>query len=157
MANEEQESPGIIPIPPPLIYAGPLVAGLGARRILPGIPLPRPLRKILGALLVCGGAALSVWFFLTMQQAETPVDPRKPVRTLVVNGPFQFTRNPGYLGMTAIYSGVALLANALSALLLLPGVLTVITRGVVEREERYLERRFGEPYRAYTARVRRWI
>lgn len=157
MANEQQESPQVIPIPPPLVYAGTLVIGLRFRRLLPGIPLPRLLRQILGALLLSGGAALSAWFFLTMRQADTPVNPRKPVRQLVVDGPFQLTRNPGYLGMAAIYSGVALLVNALSAILLLPGVLLIITRGVIKREEQYLERRFGDAYRSYMAHVHRWL
>jgi protein-S-isoprenylcysteine O-methyltransferase Ste14 len=52
---------------------------------------------------------------------------------------------------------LARLANALWAILLLPAVLLVIQRGVIEREERYLERRFGEEYLRYKARVRRWI
>jgi protein-S-isoprenylcysteine O-methyltransferase Ste14 len=77
------------------------------------------------------------------------------VTALVVEGPFRLTRNPGYLGTGAVYAGAALLANALSALLVLPAVLAVIQRGVVEREERYLERRFGASYRTYRQRVHR--
>jgi protein-S-isoprenylcysteine O-methyltransferase Ste14 len=157
MTSAEPESPGIIPVPPPAVFAGPLIIGLSVRRLLPGVPLPRLLRRVFGGLLLIGGAALAAWFFRTMQQAETPVDPRKPVRALVVEGPFQFTRNPGYLGMATICAGVPLMANSLPSLLLLPVALAVITKGVIEREEAYLERRFGEPYRDYKARVRRWF
>jgi protein-S-isoprenylcysteine O-methyltransferase Ste14 len=74
-----------------------------------------------------------------------------------MEGPFRHTRNPGYLSLTMIYAGLASLANALWAILLLPAALLVIQRGVIEREERYLERRFGEEYLRYKARVRRWI
>jgi protein-S-isoprenylcysteine O-methyltransferase Ste14 len=76
---------------------------------------------------------------------------------MVTQGPFQYTRNPAYLSMTMIYTGISSLANALWAILLLPVALQVIQRGVIEREERYLERKFGEEYLRYKARVRRWI
>ncbi len=56
-----------------------------------------------------------------------------------------------------IYAGIASLSNALWAVLLLPVALAVIRRGVIEREERYLERKFGDEYLGYKARVRRWI
>jgi protein-S-isoprenylcysteine O-methyltransferase Ste14 len=59
--------------------------------------------------------------------------------------------------MATIYAGIACLANALWAILLLPTVLKVIQRTVIEREERYLERAFGEEYLSYKTRVRRWI
>jgi protein-S-isoprenylcysteine O-methyltransferase Ste14 len=59
--------------------------------------------------------------------------------------------------MTMIYTGIASLANALWAILLLPMALLVIQRGVIEREERYLERKFGDEYLSYKAHVRRWI
>ena len=66
-------------------------------------------------------------------------------------------RNPAYLAMTLIYAGIASLANALWATLLLPVALLVIQRGVIEREERYLEGKFGEEYLSSKERVRRWI
>ena len=68
-----------------------------------------------------------------------------------------FTRNPLYLSMTLIYGGITARANALPAALLLPLVLNLMRRGVIEREERYLERKFGEEYLGYKARVGRWI
>jgi protein-S-isoprenylcysteine O-methyltransferase Ste14 len=56
-----------------------------------------------------------------------------------------------------LYAGIAILRNALWAILLLPLVLYVMQREVIEREERYLERTFGEEYLAYKRRVRRWV
>ncbi len=97
------------------------------------------------------------WFLRTMRRADTPVDPREPVSRLVTTGPFRYTRNPAYLALTMIYTGVASLAYALSCMLLLPAVVLVMQRGVIEREESYLEDRFGEDYLRYKAQVRRWI
>jgi protein-S-isoprenylcysteine O-methyltransferase Ste14 len=92
-----------------------------------------------------------------MKRAGTNVDPREPTTTIVTGGPYRFTRNPLYLSMTLVYAGITALANALPAALLLPAVLAFMRRGVIEREERYLERKFGDEYMDYKARVRRWI
>jgi protein-S-isoprenylcysteine O-methyltransferase Ste14 len=92
-----------------------------------------------------------------MRRAGTPANPYKPVSHMVTGGPFHYTRNPAYLAMTMIYTGIAGLANALWAILLLPVALLMIQRGVIEREERYLEHKFGEEYLRYKAQVRRWI
>jgi protein-S-isoprenylcysteine O-methyltransferase Ste14 len=85
------------------------------------------------------------------------VDPREPTTAVVTDGPYRFTRNPLYLSMTLIYVGITALANALAPVLLLPVVLQVMSRGVIEREEHYLERKFGAEYLSYKARVRRWL
>jgi protein-S-isoprenylcysteine O-methyltransferase Ste14 len=92
-----------------------------------------------------------------MRQADTPTNPYKPVSHVATGGPFRYTRNPGYLSMAMIYAGIAARANALWAILVLPVALLVIQRGVIEREERYLERKFGEEYLRYKTTVRRWI
>jgi protein-S-isoprenylcysteine O-methyltransferase Ste14 len=75
----------------------------------------------------------------------------------VAEGPYRFTRNPIYLGFTLVYGGVTALANSPWGALLLPFVLVLMQRGVIQREERYLERVFGEEYLQYKTRVRRWI
>ena len=85
------------------------------------------------------------------------MDPYKPATTIVTGGPFRYTRNPLYLSMTLIYGGIAALANALPAALLLPIVLRLMRRSVIEREECYLERKFGDEYIEYKVRTPRWI
>ena len=72
-------------------------------------------------------------------------------------GPYRFSRNPIYLVFTLLYAGVTVLANALWAAVLLPGVLIVMQRGVIACEERYREHGFGDEYRRYKAHVRRWV
>ncbi|UPT62747.1 MAG: isoprenylcysteine carboxylmethyltransferase family protein [Hyphomonadaceae bacterium JAD_PAG50586_4] len=76
---------------------------------------------------------------------------------LVTSGPHAFTRNPMYLAMTLAYAGIALLADSLISLALLAPLLLVIQFGVIAQEERFMEAKFGEAYRAYRKRVRPWI
>ena len=101
--------------------------------------------------------ALAVWFARTMHSADTTLRIDKPASSLVQNGPFRYSRNPGYLSLTMLYTGIAILRNALWAVLLVPLVLYVMKREVIEREERYLQRTFGEEYLGYKRRVRRWV
>ena len=142
--------------PPPLLFLGPLVAGLVLDRLVPLPRLPRVVRP-LGAPLLAGGILLGGWFLTTMREAGTPIDPRQAPKVLAEEGPFRFTRNPGYLGMGLLYIGLSLLVGGRWPLVLLPGVLATVTRGVIEREERYLQDRFGEAYTSYRSRVRRWL
>jgi protein-S-isoprenylcysteine O-methyltransferase Ste14 len=103
------------------------------------------------------GAVLMISALRAFSRAGTPVDPYEPARALATDGPYRFTRNPIYLGFALVYLGFAIVLNALWAVALLPVVVVVVDRGVIAREERYLERRFGEDYRAYKAHVRRWV
>ena len=92
-----------------------------------------------------------------MLRAGTAIRPTIPTTALVTTGPFRFTRNPLYVGATIIYVGIAVAARSLWALALLLVVLAVMQRGVIDREEHYLERKFGADYVRYKERVRRWI
>jgi protein-S-isoprenylcysteine O-methyltransferase Ste14 len=156
MASDERDNPGIR-VPPPLIYLLPLVAGLLLDRRSHVAFLPRGVSPSIGWPLIGGGVLVSGWFLRTMRDADAPVRTDKPVPRLTTDGPFRYTRNPGYLSLAMIYAGIAVLRNALWAILLLPLVLFVIQREVIGREERYLERTFGEEYLDYKTRVRRWV
>jgi protein-S-isoprenylcysteine O-methyltransferase Ste14 len=155
MPSDEQDKAGVV-APPPLIYLGALILGLLLNRRFPIAFLPRRIARSLGWPLLSSGVLLIGWFEWAMRHAGTPANPYKPVSHMVTEGPFHYTRNPAYLSMM-IYTGIAGLANALWAILLLPVALLVIERGAIEREERYLERKFGEEYLRYKAQVRRWI
>ena len=157
MTNSTPDNPGVI-APPPLIYAGGLVIGLLLQNKFPLPFLPKGWRRA-----VFGGTLMGLAVIIVrqgvreMQRAQTNVNPMLPATTLVDDGPFRFSRNPLYLSMAIFYTGVAILANALWPILLLPIVQFVMRVGVIEREERYLERKFGKQYLSYKARVRRWI
>jgi protein-S-isoprenylcysteine O-methyltransferase Ste14 len=154
--SDERDNPGIS-VPPPLIYVVPLALGLllDRRAHLPF--LPRGVSRGLGWSLLGGGVVLNGWFLKTIRNAEVPIRTDRPVPRLTTEGPFRYTRNPSYLALAAIYAGIAVLRNSLWAMLMLPLVVMVIQRGVIGREERYLERTFGEEYLAYKERVHRWV
>jgi len=142
--------------PPPLIYALPLLAGLLLDHYYPQAIVPQSWAHILGPLVVVLGF-FGLPAVLAFRRAGTHPQPWKPTTALVVTGPYRFSRNPMYVGFTLFYLGISVWVNSLWPLLLLPLVLVVMSRGVIAREERYLERRFGDDYRAYRARVRRWL
>jgi protein-S-isoprenylcysteine O-methyltransferase Ste14 len=157
--EETRDNPGVI-APPPLIYAVPLAVGLLLHARFPVRPLrlmPRVVRVVLGGSLVGLAVAVIASAFRKMVRAHTNVDPTQPTTALVVEGPFKFTRNPVYLSLTLLYTGISIIVNALWTMLLLPLVLLVMRKGVIDREERYLERKFGGQYLRYKASVRRWI
>ncbi len=153
---DEQDNPGIR-VPPPLIYLLPLVLGLLLDKKTHAPFLPRGAARGLGWPLIGGGVLLARWFRTTMREADAPVRTDRPVPRLTTSGPFRFTRNPAYVALAMIYAGIAVLRNSLWAVLPLPLVLVVIQREVIGREERYLERTFGEEYRSYKTKVRRWV
>ncbi len=152
------ETPTVKPIAkPPYLYASFLAVGIILHFIMPlkifgefwiGLAIGLPL--------VITGALLITWAVRTLLAAA--VDPRfKPVETIVSGGPYGYTRNPMYLAFTAIYCGIALAINTFWPLIVLPILLGLMHSGVIRREERYLESKFGDEYRAYRRRVRRWI
>ena len=145
-AAEARDTAGVV-APPPLIYLAGLIVGFGLERLLPGASLPRLVRWGGGGVLVVAGASLLASF----SRKGTAVEPWKPTTAIVTSGPYRFTRNPAYLGMALVYAGIALLAEALWVLVPLPVVLVAIDRGVISREERYLERKFGREYADYKA------
>ena len=154
--TDNQDNPGIN-LPPPLIYVVLLVLGLLLDRMAPLPFLPRGAARGLGWPLLGGGVALNGWFLKTMRDAQAPIRTDKPVPRLTTTGPFRYTRNPSYLALALIYAGIAVLRNSPWAILLLPLVVMVIQREVIGREERYLERAFGEEYLDYKGQVRRWV
>jgi protein-S-isoprenylcysteine O-methyltransferase Ste14 len=146
--------------PPPLIYLGFLVLGIWAGRTfgVPGLGLGASTRDLLGWIITAIGIAVGpvagAGLFYRLRTAIIPV---KPASRLVTSGIYRWTRNPMYLGLALIYAGIAILFDSLLALLLLIAVVAIIQVYVIAREEAYLERAFGDEYRAYRTRVRRWI
>lgn len=154
--QRRDDSPGVVVLPP-VLFGGALALGLVLHWIRPVHPLPPLPARLLGALLLIASGVLARRAERAMKRAGTNIRPDRPTTAIVSEGPFRFTRNPLYISLTGLYLGISLLVNALWPLLLLVPALVVLQRGVVAREERYLEAKFGESYRAYKSRVRRWI
>ena len=146
----EKDRPGVI-APPPAIFLIAFLLGVLLRKFLPRIGSP-----IGGTALAAIGVGLGAWAFTHMLRARTHIDPYKPATALVTTGPYRFTRNPIYLAMTILYIGAAVSFRIIPALILLPIAILLLQFGVIRREERYLEAKFGDRYREYRSRVRRW-
>ncbi len=112
---------------------------------------------MLGAVLIVIAVWLSLWGVRVMHRAGTSEKISLPTTALVTTGPFRLSCNPLYASLTLGYLGIAIVAQSLWALALLIVVLVVMQQGVIDREERYLEQRFGADYQRYKERVRRWI
>lgn len=153
---ETKDRAGVI-APPPLIYAGIFLIGYLFQRAYPLPLFPEPFNSFLGASLIIVSLLLAISGMWALKRAGTHIDPFKPTTVLVVDGPYRFSRNPLYLSLTFLYTGIAVLFNLCGPILILPLALILMQFGVVIREERYLEKKFGEDYRLYRAHVRRWI
>ena len=99
----------------------------------------------------------SAWAIVTISRAGSNVPTNLPTTAIVESGPYRFTRNPIYLGMFLSLIGLAIAFDNLWLLTMLVPFALVIRYGVVAREEAYLERKFGDVYRGYRSRVRRWL
>jgi protein-S-isoprenylcysteine O-methyltransferase Ste14 len=125
------------------------------------VPLPfvpaAALGRWLGAIVFALAIALFGWAVATMTRAGSNVPTNRPTTAIVEGGPYRFTRNPIYLAMLLGLIGLAIAFNSVWLLLALVPFALVIRYGVVAREEAYLERKFGDVYRHYCARVRRWL
>ena len=106
---------------------------------------------------IVAAMVIIAWAQRTMASAGESSNVYKPNCAIVSTGPFAFTRNPMYLSMTLLYTGIAFLVNIAWPVVLLPAVLMLIHYGVISREERYLESKFGDVYQQYRATVRRWL
>jgi protein-S-isoprenylcysteine O-methyltransferase Ste14 len=155
---DADEDSARITFPPPFIYLGVLLIGLLADWLLGlSLPVAVPVRIAVLVALLLAGAALLLAAQNHFSRAGTDAKPWKASSTIVERGIYAFTRNPMYLGMALIYLGLAIALVSLSALVLLPLLLVAVQTQVIAREERYLEGKFGDDYRAYKARVRRWF
>lgn len=153
-----KDTPGVI-APPPFIFLAFLLAGWGIDKALgtPALPVEATARKAAAVALIVGGLVLEGWAGGLFKKAGTNVVPYSPATALVTDGPYRFSRNPMYLGFAVTYLGLAVGLNAPVAIALLLPCLVFVTWGVIMREERYLEAKFGAPYTAYRQRVRRWL
>ncbi len=146
-----------VSFPPPLLYVAGFLVGVGLEF---AFPVGRPPLAVTLAGVVIGAVG---WLLLDgaatrlFVRARTHMAPFKPSTALVTDGPYRFTRNPMYVGMAFLYAALAFAIGLLWPFAVLPFVLLAIDRLVIAREEPYLERTFGEDYRAYRARVRRWL
>lgn len=154
------DSPRVF-FPPPLVY----LAALGIAYWVDRRALPMPLslgersgwRAPAGGLLVGLGLVLDLLALERFRRSATSALPFRPASAFVALGPYRWTRNPMYLGMTLLFAGFGLLLDSAWVVLAALVAALAIDRWVIPREERYLARRFGASYLDYASRVRRWL
>jgi protein-S-isoprenylcysteine O-methyltransferase Ste14 len=157
--DERPTTPGVH-FPPPFVFVAAFLIGMALDRS--GVELRfgaggRPALPVAGWLLIALGLGVMLWAMSTFRRARTSVLPFRPATAMVTGGPYRFSRNPMYLGLTLVYVGLSFLTRMAWPLVMLPLGLWALTALVIRREERYLGAAFGAAYADYRKRVRRWI
>jgi len=142
---------------PPLVYLGAIAAVFILRYFL-----PLPLLAGAGTLWPCAtlavaGVLIAIWGRKALLQVNTNIDPMRPTLAIASGGPYRFSRNPLYVSLTLIYLGITLAGNSWWCLVVLVPLLGALHFGIVLREERYLQDKFGEQYLSYRRQVRRYL
>ncbi len=150
------DHPGVV-IPPPLIFGGFLLFGLWLDSAWFRGELAGTGWTLIGGIIALAGAVLLVLSAWRFKVTGTNIEPWKPDTAIIDDGLYAYSRNPIYLAMALGCAGLAIAAASLPALGATVLSIIVIRTYVIEREERYLERKFGADYLAYKARVRRWL
>jgi protein-S-isoprenylcysteine O-methyltransferase Ste14 len=157
MLHAEGKPSGIRIIPPFVVLAAIVVASAIDWLWPLAFGLPTVLRWVLSAFLIAAPISVMPSVFAAFRRANSLYDVRVVPRALVTGGAFRFSRNPGYVGMIVMGVGIAILFNNPWVLVAMVPAVVIIHREVVLKEEAILQREFGEEYRQYRRRVRRWI
>ena len=159
MATSDPVDGANVRFPPPLVPLLSILAGVALNREWPiaSIPIGSTARIALGVVIVALGVASAMSARVFFVRTGQSVIPYKPTPELIFQGPYRFTRNPMYVGLTLMQIGIGIAMNNLWISLLAAATLAIIHVIAVRPEEAYLSRKFGEPYRQYLTRVRRYI
>ncbi|HWC64894.1 MAG TPA: isoprenylcysteine carboxylmethyltransferase family protein [Thermoanaerobaculia bacterium] len=158
MAHREGDRAVGAPVPPPAVLAVAILLGFLLNGWIPfALPIPVAAARIAGGVLLLGGFALGLVALRALVSGGSNPLPHRPSGALVAHGVYRFTRNPIYLSMAILIAGVAVLARSGWHVVMLVVFVVVLDATQIRREEKYLEKRFGDEFRAYRSRVRRWI
>jgi protein-S-isoprenylcysteine O-methyltransferase Ste14 len=154
---EKPDSAGVCFYPPMAAVLAMIVGGL-LQTVAPlSLPLPPVLRYSLGLAFGLGGIWLMRHCTQNFRRHDNPVPPNKPIHELMTDGIYARSRNPMYVGLMSSYVGYGLLMGNGWVLLLGSVLFAYLQFSVINREETYLTRRFGQAYTDYQQRVRRWF
>ena len=144
------------PLLPPFFFMTATAAMVLLNFVLP-LGRLQPLDRLIGLVPLVLGVAVVVAADQQFKRKGTTVKPFQPVSALVTGGVYRLTRNPMYLSMVLILVAFALFMNHIGPLLVIPVFVWIIHRRFIAAEEQHLEEAFGDSYRTYRGRVRRWI
>ena len=142
---------------PPVAVGAPLVAGWLATEVWDDPVDLGSWRVPVGWALVLLFAVWNGWSLWLFSKHRTGLLPGQETNAMIEEGPYRVSRNPLYVGLLALYLGLALLAPSVWALVLFPAAVGLVLWGAILPEERFLRERFGAPYDDYCRRVRRWL
>ena len=155
--SEMQEDHASVKIHPPVLLLIHIFAAFLLNRLF---PLPFAFPKILvwvGYLLILAGLGLAFGAAGRFMKSQTTLDPHGSVTEIVTSGPYHFSRNPIYLGFVCLLSGFLFIFGSYWGLILSPVLMVSLFQLVIKHEETYLEKKFGDVYKRYRSRVRRWL
>jgi protein-S-isoprenylcysteine O-methyltransferase Ste14 len=142
---------------PPVASGGPLLVGW-LTTLIWGDPVELGGWRVrLGWALVLSFVGWNGWSLWLFGRHETGLLPGQATQAIIEEGPYRLSRNPLYVGLLALYLGLALLAPTFWGLVLFPAAVLLVFWGAIHPEERYLTERFGSVYDDYRKRVRRWV
>jgi protein-S-isoprenylcysteine O-methyltransferase Ste14 len=144
-------------LPPPLVYLGAILLGVAVDRFIPLRVLPDVVASWVGGAFVLSAVILNGLGMREFRRAGTTVRPDRATSALVTTGPFRFSRNPFYLALALLQTGIGIWMNSAWVVALVVPAVAIISRAVIPREERYLTEIFGQAYRDYQTSVRRWL
>jgi protein-S-isoprenylcysteine O-methyltransferase Ste14 len=142
---------------PPVIFAGVLALGFILDWLWPAAFLPEGWSLWLGFFIMFVAVNIKAFALRELVRIKTNLNVRKPTTNIATSGPFSVSRNPIYAGIILLNIGVACFFNSLWILLLTAVLAGALQKGVIEPEEAYLEKKFGDKYLRYKAKVRRWV
>ena len=145
------------PLVPPLYLVGAMLAMVLLHFYFPVWEFGAPGARYVGIALIVIGVVFGFWAVFLFRRANTGVVPFTAATFLVLRGPYRYTRNPMYVGMALVLLGSAVYLASLAPFLVLPLFILFINNRFILAEEAMLEEAFGEAYREYKARVRRWL
>lgn len=150
----------VMRIPVPWVFILVYLAGVAVQRVLP-IAIPSPglawIIRVAGFVFIALGIGVAFSALGIFRKTKTTTVPHETPSTLVTSGPYRFTRNPMYVGLTLVYLGVAGARLEIWPAILLPVLLAYINFVVIPVEEQNLRGVFGDAYQQYGARVGRWL
>ena len=157
MSEATSQAGADVHVPPPLVYAAPLAVAWAVDRLVPWRMPGSRWRTGVGWALVAAGQAVGAAGVATFRRRNTSMIPGRPASALATTGPYMYTRNPMYLGLTVSSLGGSLVLGTWWAPIALPAIVGFVDRNVIRREEAYLRQRFGAEYEDYSRHTRRWI
>jgi protein-S-isoprenylcysteine O-methyltransferase Ste14 len=154
--NLKKDSAGV-QIPPPLIFVGFGIAGIGINTLFPlSIGIPSSLTFI-GLIVIAITLVFIMGIARLFKREETSLSPWDTTHRIISRGPYKYSRNPIYISFCGVLIGLAILFDTYWEILAIIPALIMIYRTVIVKEEAYLENKFGAEYLNYKSKVRRWL